>query len=266
MTTIWKKKSDTQLWGRRKTVDRQVYICAGYWEKQTVVDFDRFWCLTVLTPPILGLYKGFPWPHRGIETITYLVSGTMEHEDSPGKQRVIQSMGCQWMTTSSGILHKEMPQPSERMLRMPTIRSIYLLQKMVPHRHIGHCSGWHPGGDVRQGTVRILSGNHRGYGDSGQFHIFQITYLDVTLPADASWEVQRSTLRWNPISLLLEGSLFPRNSNLRKVGVCAILFCSCSWRRYGRTGRGEKPTGKVHVFVVGSSWKNLLSGEVHSDE
>ena len=61
--------------------------------------------------------KGFPWhPHRGIETITYLIEGELEHGDSLGNSGTIEPYGCQWMTAGSGIVHQEMPQKSDRML------------------------------------------------------------------------------------------------------------------------------------------------------
>ncbi len=54
---------------------------------------------------------GFPWhPHRGIETVTYVIEGMVEHEDSLGNKGVIQSGDVQWMTAGSGIIHQEMPQ------------------------------------------------------------------------------------------------------------------------------------------------------------
>jgi redox-sensitive bicupin YhaK (pirin superfamily) len=54
--------------------------------------------------------KGFPWhPHRGIETITYVLDGTVEHGDSMGNQGVIRGGDVQWMTAGSGIIHQEMP-------------------------------------------------------------------------------------------------------------------------------------------------------------
>jgi redox-sensitive bicupin YhaK (pirin superfamily) len=60
--------------------------------------------------------KGFPWhPHRGIETVTYLLDGEIEHGDSLGNTGTITSGSCQWMTAGSGILHQEMPQPSKLM-------------------------------------------------------------------------------------------------------------------------------------------------------
>ena len=60
--------------------------------------------------------KGFPWhPHRGIETITYLLSGELEHGDSLGNAGVIEPFGCQWMTAGSGIIHQEMPVASDHL-------------------------------------------------------------------------------------------------------------------------------------------------------
>jgi redox-sensitive bicupin YhaK (pirin superfamily) len=54
--------------------------------------------------------KGFPWhPHRGIETITYVLKGDVEHGDSLGNKGVIGSGDVQWMTAGSGIIHQEMP-------------------------------------------------------------------------------------------------------------------------------------------------------------
>ena len=54
--------------------------------------------------------KGFPWhPHRGIETITYVLKGNVEHGDSLGNRGVLSDGDVQWMTAGSGIIHQEMP-------------------------------------------------------------------------------------------------------------------------------------------------------------
>ena len=54
--------------------------------------------------------KGFPWhPHRGIETITYILKGSVEHKDSLGNSGELNDGDIQWMTAGSGILHQEMP-------------------------------------------------------------------------------------------------------------------------------------------------------------
>ena len=59
--------------------------------------------------------KGFPWhPHRGIETITYVLRGAVEHGDSLGNKGVIGSGDVQWMTAGSGIIHQEMPKGDKK--------------------------------------------------------------------------------------------------------------------------------------------------------
>ena len=81
-------------------------------------DYDPFLMLDAFdsTDP-QDYIKGFPWhPHRGIETITYLISGKVEHGDSLGNEGVILDGECQWMTAGSGIIHQEMPKESKRML------------------------------------------------------------------------------------------------------------------------------------------------------
>ena len=61
--------------------------------------------------------KGFPWhPHRGMETITYVLRGKVEHKDSLGNGGMISAGDVQWMTAGSGILHEEMPKVGPRLL------------------------------------------------------------------------------------------------------------------------------------------------------
>jgi quercetin 2,3-dioxygenase len=85
---------------------------------QDVEDFDPFLMLDSFDSRNPADYiAGFPWhPHRGIETITYLISGRIEHEDSLGNKGAILAGESQWMTAGSGILHQEMPKPADRML------------------------------------------------------------------------------------------------------------------------------------------------------
>src|ERR1700757_3314514 len=74
-------------------------------------EFDPFLLLDDFRNDVPADYlAGFPWhPHRGIETITYVLSGTVEHGDSMGNRGTIAAGDVQWMTAGSGIIHQEMP-------------------------------------------------------------------------------------------------------------------------------------------------------------
>ena len=75
--------------------------------------------------------KGFPWhPHRGIETITYVLSGDVEHGDSMGNRGVISSGDVQWMTAGNGIIHQEMPKGD-----MKRVMSGFQLWANLPASH-----------------------------------------------------------------------------------------------------------------------------------
>lgn len=77
--------------------------------------FDPFLLLDDFGSPNPDDYiAGFPWhPHRGIETVTYMLDGEVEHEDSTGSKGVLGPGGVQWMTAGSGIIHSEMPKLSQ---------------------------------------------------------------------------------------------------------------------------------------------------------
>lgn len=96
-------------------------------------EFDPFLMLDSFDSTDASDYvAGFPMhPHRGIETITYLIAGEIEHEDSLGNKGVIRSGETQWMTAGSGILHQEMPQKSQRMLGLQLWLNLPQAEKMT---------------------------------------------------------------------------------------------------------------------------------------
>lgn len=193
---------------------------------RTIQDFDPFLMLDGFDSTNPQDYiKGFPWhPHRGIETVTYLVSGTMAHEDSLGNKGVIRSMGCQWMTAGSGILHKEMPQPSERLLGCQLWVNLPATKKMVPptYRDISLT-------DIPvvadKATVRILSGCYQGIRGALNGSHARVTYLDITLPAGILWSYEEAHNNETLFIYLLEGSLIP-DPEQRSIEDkrCAILY------------------------------------------
>src|SRR5487761_539298 len=82
---------------------------------------------------------GFPWhPHRGIETVTYMLQGRVAHEDSLGNAGTIDAGDLQWMTAGSGIIHQEMPQRSEgRLTGFQLWVNLPAKQKMVEPAYRG---------------------------------------------------------------------------------------------------------------------------------
>src|SRR5512140_2873087 len=87
--------------------------------------------------------KGFPWhPHRGIETITYVLSGDVEHGDSMGNGGVIGSGDVQWMTAGGGIIHQEMPKGDKdgHMSGFQLWANLPASHKMMDPRYRGHTS------------------------------------------------------------------------------------------------------------------------------
>jgi quercetin 2,3-dioxygenase len=78
-------------------------------------DFDPFLLLDDFSSDnYIDYIAGFPWhPHRGMETVTYIIQGAVEHQDSIGNKGIIKSGNVQWMTAGSGIIHQEMPMKSK---------------------------------------------------------------------------------------------------------------------------------------------------------
>jgi redox-sensitive bicupin YhaK (pirin superfamily) len=102
-------------------------------------DFDPFLLLDDFRNDVPEDYlAGFPWhPHRGIETITYVLAGTVEHGDSMGNRGAIASGDVQWMTAGSGIIHQEMPKgdPAGRMHGFQLWANLPSSLKMTPPRY-----------------------------------------------------------------------------------------------------------------------------------
>jgi len=135
--------------------------------------------------------KGFPWhPHRGIETITYLIEGNIEHQDSLGNKGQIQSGDCQWMTAGSGIIHQEMPQKTTRMLGAQLWLNLPASEKMTAPAYGDIKSKGIPEVTTDESKVRIIAGNYQGQKGAFQGKHVPATYLDVELKPGASWFVE----------------------------------------------------------------------------
>lgn len=155
--------------------------------RNTLEDFDPFLLLDSFDSYTVSDYiLGFPWhPHRGIETVTYLIEGEVLHQDSLGNMGRIGSGQGQWMTAGSGIMHQEMPQASQRMLGLQVWLNMPKSKKMstpryldITEKHIGKIRG--DGSDIH-----VIAGELNETRGVSPHHI-QATILDVTLDAGKS--------------------------------------------------------------------------------
>jgi quercetin 2,3-dioxygenase len=130
--------------------------------------------------------KGFPWhPHRGIETITYMREGSVEHGDSMGNKGLISAGDVQWMTAGSGIIHQEMPKGRDdgRMWGFQLWANLPRSHKMMNPRYRDVVGSGIPEvileGDVR---AKVIAGEIGGVRGPVEDIVTDPRYLDVTIP------------------------------------------------------------------------------------
>jgi quercetin 2,3-dioxygenase len=198
---------------------------------RTVKDFDPFLMLDGFDSSNPQDYiKGFPWhPHRGIETVTYLLKGEIEHGDSLGNSGVIRDLQCQWMTAGSGIIHQEMPQASEKMLGCQLWVNLPKKDKMtqpayrdIQKKDVSVVQG-------KNATVRVLSGNYLGNHGAVKGEYIKVQYLDVALEPDTVWQYQETPNDQTLFLYLIEGTLAADDELSRyEEKACAMLMSGSS--------------------------------------
>jgi redox-sensitive bicupin YhaK (pirin superfamily) len=133
---------------------------------------------------------GFPWhPHRGIETITYMLKGEVEHGDSLGNHGVISGGDVQWMTAGGGIIHQEMPKGDKdgAMHGFQLWLNLPAKEKMCPPRYRGISPKDIPEVPLHSGaTVKIICGRVDDVLGPVTGISTDPEYLDFTLPADTT--------------------------------------------------------------------------------
>jgi redox-sensitive bicupin YhaK (pirin superfamily) len=135
--------------------------------------------------------SGFPWhPHRGIETITYVLAGDVEHGDSLGNNGTIHAGDVQWMTAGSGIVHQEMPRGDAdgRMHGFQLWANLPARQKMMDPRYRDVTGRDIPEVTLPGGvTVKIIAGEVSGRQGPVRDVVIAPEYLDVTMPPGAEF-------------------------------------------------------------------------------
>ena len=155
--------------------------------------FDPFLLLDDFRSTITEHFiKRFPWhPHRGLETITYVLQGTVEHGDSMGNKGIIDSGDVQWMTAGSGIIHQEMPKgdPNGIMLGFQLWANLPASRKMMDPRYQEITSSQIPEVQLENGTkIKIICGRINDMPGPVQDIVIDPEYLDIYVPANSIYE------------------------------------------------------------------------------
>lgn len=196
---------------------------------KNIKDFDPFLMLDGFDSLDQKDYiKGFPWhPHRGIETITYLIKGKIEHADSLKNKGTIYDRECQWMTAGSGIIHQEMPKPSERMLGCQLWLNLPAKDKMTTPAYGDITHDKVTTVEEQNATIRILAGTYKGNKGAFEGKYVKVKYIDVELAPNCTWDYNETPNNETLFIYLLDGTLAVDEtlSNFESKS-CAVLFTS----------------------------------------
>jgi quercetin 2,3-dioxygenase len=175
--------------------------------------FDPFLLFDDFSNAEANAYRaGFPFhPHRGMETVTYLLQGEVAHRDSMGNEGNITAGDVQWMTAGSGIVHEEMPVVHEGGIRgFQLWVNLPAKDKMMAPRYQDIKATEIPVVESAEAAVRVIAGEYAGVRGPVQDLMASPTYLDVTL--NARMQTTFSTLAEdNFFAYVIEGRLGVRD-------------------------------------------------------
>ena len=179
------QRSVAAVWKNRATMEGAGVRLHRVFGNEEVPRLDPFLMLDDFGSDNPAEYlAGFPWhPHRGIETVTYLDRGTVEHGDSIGNAGAIGPGDVQWMTAGSGIIHQEMPQaPADRILRgFQLWVNLPAASKMCDPRYRGIEAAGIPPAALGPGvTAKVIAGEAGGVRGPVRDLMVDVCYLDVT--------------------------------------------------------------------------------------
>jgi redox-sensitive bicupin YhaK (pirin superfamily) len=133
---------------------------------------------------------GFPdHPHRGFETVTYMLAGRMRHFDSRGNSGLLVAGGAQWMTAGRGLIHSEMPEQTDGLMRGFQIWiNLPAAEKMAAPRYQDYAPDEIPVATLANGIVlKVVAGRAEGISGPVNGVSRQPLLVDATLPSGASW-------------------------------------------------------------------------------
>ncbi len=155
--------------------------------------------------------KGFPWhPHRGIETISYIIQGEVEHSDSMGNKGIIHAGDVQWMTAGNGIVHQEMPKGDDqnRLWGFQLWANLPASHKMMPPRYQEIKKNEIPEVSLENGiSVKIIAGSVNGTKGPVKDIVIDPEYLDVSMPANTKFE-HETTKGHKVFAYIIDGNAY----------------------------------------------------------
>lgn len=193
----------------------------------TVYDFDPFLMLDAFDSYNPDDYvRGFPMhPHRGIETFTYLMEGEIDHQDSLGHRGRILDGCCQWMTAGNGILHQEMPRPTEHLLGLQLWINLPRVHKMTEPKYRDITPAAVPVLEEDEARVAVVTGTYatpRGSVDGAtRGDYVPVRFLDVRLRPGKTWTVETDPAD-TVFAYLVQGACF--QGELELPARRAVLF------------------------------------------
>ncbi len=151
---------------------------------------------------------GFPdHPHRGFETITYMIAGRMRHRDSAGNEGLLSNGGVQWMTAGRGVIHSELPEQEEGVMEgFQLWLNLHSADKMQPPGYRDIPSAQIPEWQGSGATVRVIAGHSHGVAGAVQRPRTEPVYLDIHLAPGARFE-QALPAGHNALVYVYRGSL-----------------------------------------------------------
>lgn len=191
---------------------------------------------------------GFPeHPHRGFETVTYMLAGRMRHRDSAGHEGLLQNGGVQWMTAGRGVLHSELPEQEEgRMEGFQLWLNLPAKDKLTAPWYRDIQSAAIPELVTPAGvTVRVIAGSSHGVAGAMQREVTQPLYLDLHLPDGAEFS-QAMAAGMNAFVYVYRGQL--------QVGDKAVP------QQRMAIFRNEPDSDGVELRAVGESRALLIAG------
>ncbi len=189
----------------------------------------------------LDYMAGFPFhPHRGMETITYMISGSMEHADNLGNRGLITSGDLQWMTAGSGIIHQEMPRRFEgRLQGFQLWVNLPRESKMMAPRYRDIRKEMIPTAKPSEGVeVKIVAGEVRGIKGPVRDLVVEVEYLDVAMESNKEFyhKIRRGQTAF---AYIFEGSGFFGHEDQGPIGLEHTVIFSDGDEVHIRSGKDK---------------------------